>query len=80
MKTASTVQLRSDLNGFLNAVEFKGESIVIIRYGRQCAMLTPVPDKQVVTDPAAGLASAASGAPEAPEKSPKKLQKNPRKG
>ncbi len=80
MKTANTAQLRSDLNGFLNAVEFKGESIVILRYGRQCAMLTPVPDKQVVTDAAAGIAAATVGAPEAPEKSPKKSQKNPRKG
>ncbi len=101
MKTVNTVDLRHALGGILNRVEFQNESLVIIRHGRQCAVIVPLAEKQVVSDPTAALAgastdglliseglaaakapagdSAKARAPEA-RKTPRKLQKNPKKG
>lgn len=59
MQTVNTVDLRADLGAILNRVEFKNESLIIIRHGRQCAVITPLAEKQVVSDPTAALTSSA---------------------
>lgn len=60
MQTVNTVDLRADLGAILNRVEFKNESLIIIRHGRQCAVITPLAEKQVVSDPTASLTSSLS--------------------
>ncbi len=79
MKTVNTVDMRADLGDILNRVEFKGESLVVIRYGRQCALLTPMPDKQIVSDPTAAVVASGTAAETGAGKSPEKLRKNPKK-
>lgn len=83
MESINSNKLRRAMNDVLNRVEFKGESFHVTRYGRQSAVLAPIAERIVVTDPAVALPPGATVGkaqePEAPAALSKNPPKNPRR-
>lgn len=79
MHTVTPSQMRRSLNSILSRVEYKQESITILRFGKPCAVLVPVATQVIVSDPTQGLLSATSAPPT--KKNPAKITgKPPNKG
>lgn len=68
-------QLRRGLYSVLNRVQFKGETLTIIRNGAVVGKLVPAGEEVTVSDPTASLAPAAT-----PAKTPEKTPEKPGKG
>ena len=82
--------MRGQINGLLNDVEFKGFTLTITRLGRPAARLVPIdsdvnvadPTASLVPPPGAGLESTTGAEGKTPVKTPEKTSgkaPNPRK-
>jgi antitoxin (DNA-binding transcriptional repressor) of toxin-antitoxin stability system len=60
MHTVTPSEMRRSLNSILSRVEYKQESITVLRFGKPCAVLVPVPAQVIVSDPTQGLLAAAA--------------------